>query len=143
MDTFQVCLTPLGATCKVRVDGISNANWLLSLLHQDFVFDSSEPVSDGGDSTSCTFNMTYSAQRCYRTFEKLLTAIPEVQWTSDSARLEAPKNGVPATRKTIPRSPSKLGRPFTASPSTTVTAPPRSPFSMFSRLVALIKPSGS
>ena len=142
MDTFQVWLTPLGATCKVRVDGISNANWLLSRLHQDFVFNSSEPVNDGEGSTCCTLHMTYSAQRCYRTFETLLAAIPEVRWTLDPARVEEAKNRVPAARKTKSRSPFKLGRPFKASASTTITAFPKSLFSMLSRVVALLFPSG-
>lgn len=142
MDTFHVWLSPLGATCNVRVDGIRNANWLLSRLRQDFVFNSSEPVSDGEASTCCTFHVTYSTQRCYRTFERLLAAIPEVQWTLDPARVEEAKNGVPAAGKTKPRLPFKLGRPFQASPSRTISAFAKSPFSRLSRLVAHILPSG-
>jgi hypothetical protein len=143
MNTFQVWLSPWGATCKVRVDGISNANWLLSRLHQDFVFYSSEPVSDGEGSTRCTFHMTYSTQSCYRTFERLLAAIPEVQWTLDPVRVEEAKKGVSPLRKAKSRSLFKVGRAFKASPSTTITAVPKSLFSMLSRVVAFIKPSGS
>jgi hypothetical protein len=143
MDTFHVWLSPLGATCEVRVDGINNANWLLNRLRQDFVFNSSKPVSDEESSACCTFCITYSTQKCYRTFEKLLAIIPEVEWMLDPARVKEAKNEVSAAKKAKSRLRSKVKKTIKASPSTTITIFPKRLFSMLSRVVAGILPSGS
>jgi len=117
MNTFHVWLSPFGATCKVRVDGITNANWLLNRLRQSFSFQSCEPVNDEEGSSCCTFHMTYSTQQCYRTFERLLSAIPEVEWTLDPAREEDSKKEVPASIATTFRSAPKVRRTIKVSPS--------------------------
>jgi hypothetical protein len=117
MDTFHVWLSPLGATCKVRVDGITNANWLLNRLHRSFIFQSCDPVNDEDGSSCCTFLMTYSTQRCYRTFERLLATIPEVEWTLDPAREEDPKKGATASSTTTFNPAPKVKRTIKASPS--------------------------
>ncbi len=143
MDTFHVWLSPLGATCKVRVDGITNANWLLNRLRQSFIFRGSEPVNDEEGSSCCTFRMTYSSQRCYRTFERVLAAIPEVEWTLDPTREEDSKNGVTASRKTKWNAPSKVTRTIKASPSNTTTVFLNWLFSRLSRAVATISWTGS
>jgi hypothetical protein len=100
---FRVWLSPLGATCKVRVDGIDNANWLVNGLRQSFVFESSEPVSDLDGTGCCTFDVVYCSPACFRTLERLLTAIPEVEVTLDLARQEERKNALAAPRKTQAR----------------------------------------
>jgi hypothetical protein len=143
MDTFHVWLSPIGATCNVRVEGISNANWLLARLREDFVFNSSEPASDEGGFTDCTFHMTYSTQRCYRTFERLLAAIPEVQWTLDPVRVEEAKKELSTLRKAKSRLPFKVQGTSKASPSSTITAFPKSLFSILSRAVAIFLPSSA
>jgi|GEM_PF-832680 len=120
MNPFRVWLSPFGATCKVRVDGITNANWLLNRLRQSFVFQSCEPVNDEEGSSCCTFHMTYSNQQCYHTFERLLSAIPEVEWTLDPAREEDLKQEVPASTTTL-KSASKIRRNIKASPSNKTT----------------------
>jgi hypothetical protein len=121
MDAFHVWLSPFGATCKVRVDGITNANWLLNRLHQSLIFQSCEPVNDEDGSSCCTFRMTYSTQQCYRTFERLLAAIPELEWTLDPAREEDSKKGVTASSKTTFNSAPKVRRTIKASPSNKTT----------------------
>lgn len=120
MDTFHVWLSPVGATCKVRVDGIANANWLLDRLHQSFVFHHCEPVNDEEGSSCCTFYMTYSTQQCYRTFQRLLAAISEVQWTLDPAREENSKE-VTTSDKTTFHSATKVRHTIKASPSNRTT----------------------
>ena len=121
MKSFQVWLNPLGATCKVRVDGITNANWLLHRLRQSFAFQSCEPVIDEEGSSCCTFHMTYGTQQCYRTFERLLSAIPEVEWTLDPAREKDSKKKIPASSTTTLKSAPKVRRTIKASPSNKTT----------------------
>ena len=38
MNVFRVWVRPLGGNCRVRVDGIRNAQWLLNRLGHSFVF---------------------------------------------------------------------------------------------------------
>ena len=84
MNTFSVWIRPLGSICRVRVDGMQNARWLLHRLRQSFVFKSSEPINDEGSSRS-TFHVPYSSRMSRSTFEKLLAAIPEVTLMLDPA----------------------------------------------------------
>ena len=46
MDRFQVWIHPMANACRVRVEGIQNAKWLLSRLSESFVFKSSEAIKD-------------------------------------------------------------------------------------------------
>lgn len=85
MDRFRVWVRPLGANCRVRVDGIANTQWLLDRLGQSFVFKSSEPVREDPSSSLCTFEVMYSSQIPRRVFEKLLQAIPQVEMMTDPA----------------------------------------------------------
>jgi hypothetical protein len=142
MDSFNVWLSPLGATCKVRVDGIDNANWLLNRLRQSFIFESSEPVSDL-DGSCCTFDVAYSSSACYRTLEGLLTAIPEVDVTLDLAREEERKSGLAAPRKTKSRPLSKVKRASKPSPSTPITGVFNWLSSNLSRAVTAMLQTGS
>jgi hypothetical protein len=85
MNPFQVWLRPLGGDCRVRVDGMRNAQWLLTRLSQSFVFKTSEGVHEDKDSSCCTFNLAYSSQVPRRMFERLLASIPEVMVMVDPA----------------------------------------------------------
>ena len=85
MNPFCVWIRPLGSNCRVRVDGIKNARWLLDRLSRTFVFKSSEPIGEDQSSSCSTFRVPYSSQMCHRTFERLLTAIPEVRLMTDPA----------------------------------------------------------
>ena len=85
MNPFCVWIRPSGGNCRVRVDSIKNARWLLDRLSQSFVFKSSEPINEDQGSSCSTFRVPYSSQICHRTFERLLGAIPEVKLMLDPA----------------------------------------------------------
>ena len=86
MSPFQVWLRPLGGDCRVRVDGMRNAQWLLTRLSQSFVFKTSEAMHEDHVSASgCTFRIAYSSQVPRRAFERLLASIPEVTVMVDPA----------------------------------------------------------
>jgi hypothetical protein len=85
MNTFAVWLRPLGSACRVRVDGISNAQWLLDRLGRSFVFKTADPMNEEEGSSCCTFHLAYSSQMSRRGFERLLAAIPEVKLMTDPA----------------------------------------------------------
>jgi hypothetical protein len=44
MNSFQVWIRPLREFCRVRIDGIKNAQWLLEHLSREFVFKTNEPM---------------------------------------------------------------------------------------------------
>jgi hypothetical protein len=67
------------------VDGKQNAQKLLDLLSQSFVFRTFEPMGEEGGSSFCSFSIPYNPPLSRSTFAKLLTAIPEVRLMSDSA----------------------------------------------------------
>ncbi len=77
MNAFQVWLRPLGAVCRVRVDGIENTNWLLDRLRQ-----SRASISEASDEkealSGCCLEVHYNRGLSRSRFEKLLAAIPEV-----------------------------------------------------------------
>lgn len=85
MNRFQIWLRPLGSNCRVRVDGVKNAQWLLTRLSESFVFKTSEEVHEDRDSSCCTFRVPYSSQVPRRLFEKLLASIPELKVMVDPA----------------------------------------------------------
>jgi hypothetical protein len=78
MKAFQVWIRPLSSACRVRVDGIRNAQWLLNRLSESFVFKSSEPLDDDLATACSSFRVQYSSQMSGPRFAKLLAAIPEV-----------------------------------------------------------------
>ena len=61
MNTFPVWIRPLLSGCRVRVDTMKNAQWLLNRLSQCFVFKTSEAIHDDGGS-SFTFQVLHSSQ---------------------------------------------------------------------------------
>jgi hypothetical protein len=85
MNTFRVWIRPLCNVCRVRVDGIKNAIWLLTRLSQSFVFKSSEPIEDDEGASCSTFDVPYNSQMSNFQFERLLAGIPQVQLMSDPA----------------------------------------------------------
>jgi hypothetical protein len=85
MNSFRVWIRPLGGTCRVRVEGIRNARWLLARLGHGFVFKTAEPISEEADSSCCSFRVAYSSQMSRRGLEKLLSGIPEVIFMMDPA----------------------------------------------------------
>jgi hypothetical protein len=85
MNAFRVWIRPLGSDCRVRVDGMQNARWLLNRLSQSFVFKGSESIHDDEASSCSTFQVPYSSQIPRSSFEKLLAAMPEVKLMLDPA----------------------------------------------------------
>jgi len=85
MDRFQVSIHPMANGCRVRVEGIQNAKWLLNRLSQSFVFKSSEAIKEERGSSYSIFNVLYSSQISPSRFKKLLAFIPEVNLLLDPA----------------------------------------------------------
>lgn len=79
MNAFCVWIRPLESNCRVRVDGIRNAQWLLNRLGRAFVFKTADPLNEEAGSSCCTFRVAYDFQTSRRGIEKLLAAIPEVK----------------------------------------------------------------
>jgi len=85
MKSFQVWIRPLSSACRVCVDGIRNAQWLLNRLSDFFVFKTSEPVDDNLATACSSFQVQYNSQMSGSKFAKLLAAIPEVNLMSEPA----------------------------------------------------------
>ena len=85
MNTFRVWIRPLYNVCRVRVDGINNAMWLLTRLSQSFVFKGSEPTEDDEGASCSTFHVPYNSRMSHFNLERLLAGIPQVQLMSDPA----------------------------------------------------------
>jgi len=79
MNAFPVWIRPLRSNCRVRVDGIGNAQWLLNRLGHSFVFKTAQPMDEEDGSSCCSFHVAYSSQTSRRGIERLLAAIPEVK----------------------------------------------------------------
>jgi hypothetical protein len=85
MNPFPVWLRPVGDFCRVRVDGIENARWLLGRLSQSFVFKTFEPFVETMGSSVCSFQIPYNPPLSRTKFVRLLAAIPEVRLMSEPA----------------------------------------------------------
>jgi hypothetical protein len=85
MNTFRVWTRALGTTCRVRVDGVKNANWLLNRLSDSFIFKTAEPIDEDVGASCATFRVLYTSQISRSSFEKLLGAIPQVELMLDPA----------------------------------------------------------
>jgi hypothetical protein len=85
MHPFRVWIRPMGDFCRVRVDGIGNAQWLLQRLGGSFVFATFEPIHELANSTCCTFEVPYNPPLSRAGFQRLLTGIPEVQLMREPA----------------------------------------------------------
>lgn len=93
MNTFRVWLRPLGNACRVLVDGIENANWLLDRLHQSCDIRTSEPCSKNERGSGCSFEVLYSQRFSRFRLDTLLAAIPEVHLMTAPDQTSAAKKG--------------------------------------------------
>ena len=84
MNAFRVWIRPLAGTCRLRVDGLQNAQWLINRLSQSFVFKTSEPLYDDLASGCANFAVQYSSHMPQVKCERLLAAIPEVTLIRDA-----------------------------------------------------------
>jgi hypothetical protein len=79
MTPFRVWLRPLGENCRVRVDGIGNAKFLLTQLNKSPAIKAIGNVEVEIDSPQCTFLVPYHPSLSLGTFQRMLAAIPEVR----------------------------------------------------------------
>ena len=85
MKAFCVRLSRIDGASGLRVDGLENANWLLSRLSDVFVFKTSDPLFEVPNSPDFTFRVAHSSQLSGRKFEKLLAGITQVKLTFEPA----------------------------------------------------------
>lgn len=85
MDAFHVLLRPIQGDCRVRVDGIANARWLLGRLSHSFIFKNSEPIRGETDSNYCTFGVSSTSQVSQAALVRILAKIPEVMLKLEAA----------------------------------------------------------
>ena len=85
MKTFHVWIRPSDGNCRVRVENVLSARWLLDRLSQSFIFKSCEPVREEADSACCNFRVMFGSQMSPPLFTRLLAAIPEVNLTLEPA----------------------------------------------------------
>ncbi len=90
MNRFRVWLRPLNSGCKVKVDGIKNARWLLDRLSQSFIFKSSEAMNVDEFFPVCVFAVPYGSQMSHSRFTKLLSDISEVDLMTEPAGTPTP-----------------------------------------------------
>lgn len=86
MQAFRVWLQPAVSTCRVRVDGIKNAEWLLGRLSQSFVFKTSQPLLEEANSNCCSFQVVFAFRTSWQSLGKMLAAMPEVQLIENLAK---------------------------------------------------------
>lgn len=79
MHQFAVWVRPMGSHYLVSVEGLENANWLLTQLSRDFIFRNAEPITQDSDSAHCTFHVPYDGRLPVHHFRRVLAAIPEVR----------------------------------------------------------------
>ena len=77
MKAFNVWLSRMDGASRIRVDGLTNTNWLLCRLSDYFIFKTSEPLRDVWDSSDYTFRVAHNSQMSCRQFEKVLAGIAE------------------------------------------------------------------
>ena len=85
MNRFRVWLRPLNNGCRVKVDGIKNARWLLNRLSQSFIFKGSEAMNEDEFFPACVFAVPYGSQMSHPVFSKLLRDISEVDLMPEPA----------------------------------------------------------
>jgi hypothetical protein len=85
MKTFRVWARALGGASRLRVEGPSNSRWLLDQLSRSFVFKDSQPMVEERASSCCTFHIPHGQQLSSASLERLLRAIPEVEFLLEPA----------------------------------------------------------
>lgn len=78
MGTFCVWLESTGDLCRVRVEGMQNACWLLARLSHSFIFKTPEPIRQEDGSFICAFKVLCGAPAQSR-LRTVLEHIPPVQ----------------------------------------------------------------
>ena len=79
MKPFEVWVRPLGESCRVRVRGIGNAEWLLRQLGESHSINNAEPCPETPEADICSFEVPCSEPKSRNRLEKVLASIPEVK----------------------------------------------------------------
>lgn len=85
MTGFRVWIRSLADDCRVRVDGMQNARWLLTELGRSFIFKDAKSINDDDGPSACVFHLRYSPQMSRLTVERALAAIPELELIRETA----------------------------------------------------------
>jgi len=78
LNSFKVWLRPLGAVCRIRVEGIENAEWLLSRLKQTLGFQDAEQCVVQHIQNYGTFQVPYCTTMLHAALETHLSTMPTV-----------------------------------------------------------------
>ena len=79
MQEIEVWLRHQGDFCRVGVNGIENAKWLLNRLSQSFIFRTTEPLGESLGTSICSFRIPYNPPLSRSRFERLMAAMPGVK----------------------------------------------------------------
>lgn len=83
MNVFQVWIRQYADYCRVCVDGIENARWLLREMDGSFVFPRGDGIVQDARSTLCVFHVLYRWPLTRSQFVRRLAAIPVVNLTQE------------------------------------------------------------
>ena len=81
---FDVLMRCVGHGCHLSVDGMANAQWLLSRLSHEFVFKNSSVIRQEAESSKYGFDITCIPPMSSSRLESLLRRIPSLNVTSES-----------------------------------------------------------
>jgi hypothetical protein len=70
---------------RVSVEGADNAAWLINELSRSFIFKSARPLASDIESSMCSFQVPYNSLLPFAVFRQILTAIPGVQLSMQTA----------------------------------------------------------
>lgn len=85
MESFRVWVQPMDYEYRVSVEGTHNAMWLISELTNSFVFKSAKPLVNDRQTTLCSFQVPFNSLLPFAMFRRILSAIPCVQLTMQTA----------------------------------------------------------
>ena len=80
---FKVWLRPTGSTCKIRVEGSEQAEWLRNKLGEQGIECAKPRQASGTD--FCNLHATYKSEMSHEQFQKLIATMPEVELMFDAA----------------------------------------------------------
>lgn len=88
MNAFPVWIRQYDSYCRVCVDGIENARWLLRELDGSFVFPRGDGIVQDARSTLCVFHVVYNWPLTRAHFLRRLHGIQAVNLTCESERIQ-------------------------------------------------------
>lgn len=78
-----------GYACRVCVEGVDNAHWIVDRVSKMFAFRTSEPMREGVRPAQRIFRVAYGSQLSYRKLATHLSAFPGVRLKADPTGGEA------------------------------------------------------